>query len=173
MNQLLAQLDATGVDYEIIECDPDLADTAQFCEAYGYSMEQSANTILVVGKSDPQVFAACLVLAHTKLDVNKVVRKRFGVKKASFASGDDTVRLTGMQIGGVTPFGLPRDLPIWVDARVMECDRIILGGGSRDRKVLVVPQVLTEIGAEVVEDLAKQREIGSVGPAASGVESGL
>jgi prolyl-tRNA editing enzyme YbaK/EbsC (Cys-tRNA(Pro) deacylase) len=155
MDSLVAQLDATGIDFEIIDCDPELADTAQFCEAYGYSMEQSANTILVVGKSEPQVFAACLVLAHTRLDVNKVVRKRFGVKKASFASGEDTVRVTGMQIGGVTPFGLPEDLPIWVDSRVMECDRIILGGGSRDRKVLAPPQVLTQIGAEVVEDLAK------------------
>jgi prolyl-tRNA editing enzyme YbaK/EbsC (Cys-tRNA(Pro) deacylase) len=155
MDLLIAQLDETGIDYELIDCDPDLADTAQFCEAYGFAMEQSANTILVVGKSDPAVFAACLVLAHTRLDVNKVVRKRFGVKKASFASGDDTVRLTGMQIGGVTPFGLPHDLPIWIDSRVLDCPQIILGGGSRSRKVLVAPRILIEIGAEVVEDLAK------------------
>ncbi|MFT6392785.1 MAG: prolyl-tRNA editing enzyme YbaK/EbsC (Cys-tRNA(Pro) deacylase) [Ilumatobacter sp.] len=87
--------------------------------------------------------------------MNKVVRKRFGVKKASFASGDDTVRLTGMQIGGVTPFGLPHDLPIWIDSRVLDCPQIILGGGSRSRKVLVAPRILIEIGAEVVEDLAK------------------
>jgi prolyl-tRNA editing enzyme YbaK/EbsC (Cys-tRNA(Pro) deacylase) len=155
MDLLIAQLDETGIDYELIDCDPDLADTAQFCEAYGFTIEQSANTILVVGKSDPAVFAACLVLAHTRLDVNKVVRKRFGVKKASFASGDDTVRLTGMQIGGVTPFGLPHDLPIWIDSRVLDCPQIILGGGSRSRKVLVAPRILIEIGAEVVEDLAK------------------
>jgi prolyl-tRNA editing enzyme YbaK/EbsC (Cys-tRNA(Pro) deacylase) len=155
MDLLIAQLDETGIDYELIDCDPDLADTAQFCEAYGFTMEQSANTILVVGKSDPAVFAACLVLAHTRLDVNKVVRKRFGVKKASFASGDDTVRLTGMQIGGVTPFGLPHDLPIWIDSRVLDCPQILLGGGSRSRKVLVAPRILIEIGAEVVEDLAK------------------
>ena len=152
---LMQQLDATGVGYEIVACDPDLADTAQFCEAYGYSPGDSANTILVVGKSEPPVHAACVVLATTKLDVNKVVRKRLGAKKASFASGDDTVRLTGMQIGGVTPFGLPADLPIWVDARVMERERIILGGGSRDRKVLADPAVLTAVGAEVVDDLAK------------------
>lgn len=152
---LLEQLAATGVDHEIVPCDPDLADTAQFCEAYGYSMDDSANTIVVIGKSDPAVYAACVVLASTRLDVNKVVRKRLGVKKASFANGDDTVEITGMQIGGVTPFGLPDDLPIWVDARVMERDRIILGGGSRDRKVLAPPAVLTAIGAEVVDDLAK------------------
>lgn len=153
---LIDQLEATGVDFEIIACDPELADTAQFCDAYGYALADSANTILVIGKSEPPTFAACVVLANTKLDVNKAVRKRLGAKKASFASGDDTVAITGMQIGGVTPFGLPADLAIWVDARVMRRERVILGGGSRDRKVLATPDVLTAIGAEVVEDLAKE-----------------
>ncbi len=114
-DRLTELLDATGVDYEIFDCDPDLADTAQFCEAYGFSLDESANTILVIGKSDPPVYAACIVLANTRLDVNKVVRKRLGAKKASFADGATTVELTGMEIGGVTPFGLPDDLPIWVD----------------------------------------------------------
>jgi prolyl-tRNA editing enzyme YbaK/EbsC (Cys-tRNA(Pro) deacylase) len=155
-DSLIRLLDSSGAAYEIVECDPALADTAEFCEAYGYSPGDSANTLLVIGKSDPPVFAACLVLATTRLDVNKVVRKRLGVKKASFASGDDTVALTGQQIGGVTPFGLPGDIPIWVDSRVMDRDRIILGGGSRDRKVLASPAILTAIGAEVVIDLAKE-----------------
>lgn len=146
------------MDYELVECDPALADTAEFCEAYGFAPKDSANTIVVVGKSDPRVYAACVVLATTRLDVNKVVRKRFGTKKASFASGDETVEITGMQIGGVTPFGLPADLPVWVDEQVMERSRIILGGGSRDRKVLASPTVLTAVGAEVVCDLAKEIE---------------
>ncbi len=150
----LEMLDAAGEPYEIVDCDPELADTAQFCEAYGYSADDSANTILVIGKSTPPVYAACVVLASTRLDVNKAVRQRFGVKKASFASGDDTVKMTGMQIGGVTPIGLPEDLAIWVDERVMKRDRIILGGGSRDRKVLAPPTLLLAFGAEVVHDLA-------------------
>ena len=149
-------LDATGVGYEIVLCDPDLADTVQFCEAYDFTLDQSANTIVVVGKSDPPTHAACVVLATTRLDVNKVVRKRLGAKKASFANGDDTVRLTGMEIGGVTPFGLPDDLDIWVDSRVMSCEQIILGGGGRDRKVLAPPEILTQIGAVVVDGLAKE-----------------
>ncbi len=155
---LTERLDGTGVPYEIFPCDPDLANTANFCEAYGFAMEDSANTILVVGKTDPPVHAACIVLAHTRLDVNKTVRKRLGVKKASFAPAEVTERLTGMTIGGVTPFGLPADLPLWVDARVMARERVILGGGSRDRKVLAAPAILTAIGAEVVEDLAKPVE---------------
>ena len=149
------RLDALDVEYEIIACDPDLADTAAFCEHYGYAMEDSANTIVVMGKADPPVYAACVVLANTRLDVNKVVRKRLGTRKASFAGAEDTKALTGMEIGGVTPVGLPDGLPLWVDARVMERERIVLGGGGRDRKVLAPPALLTTLGAEVVEGLAR------------------
>ena len=78
------------------------------------------------------------------------------MKKASFAAGEETVAITGMQIGGVTPYGLPPDLPIWIDAAVMTCDQVIVGGGSRDRKLLVPPASLAALpGAEVVADLAK------------------
>ncbi len=152
---LIEALEASGSEFEIFPCDPDLADTAQFCEAYGFALDDSANTILVAGKSDPPVYAVCVVLATTRLDVNRVVKKKLGVRKASFASGAETERLTGMAIGGVTPFGLPPGIPLWVDHRVMERSRIVLGGGSRDRKVLAPPQILTALGAEVVDDLAK------------------
>lgn len=144
-----------GVDHEIVDCDPDLADTALFVDAYGYALEDSANTIVVIGKSDPPVFVACVVLGHTRLDVNRAVRKRLGVKKASFASAADTERLTGMTIGGVTPFALPQGMSIWIDARVMDRQRIVLGGGSRSCKVVGPPVLLTALdGAEVVDGLA-------------------
>ena len=152
---VIDQLEALGLDYEVVPCDPDLADTAAFCEAYGYSPNDSANAIVVVGKSDPPVFAMCLVLADSRLDVNKVVRKRLGTRKASFASADQTVEMTGMQIGGVTPFGSSSELPLWIDARVVERERLIIGGGSRDRKLLVPPETLrSHPTAEVVADLA-------------------
>ncbi|MGH9134610.1 MAG: YbaK/EbsC family protein [Ilumatobacteraceae bacterium] len=154
---VLAQIDGLGVDYEVVPCDPDLADTAAFCEAYGFGLDESANAIVVVGKSEPRTYAACLVLANTRLDVNGVVRRRLGAKKASFASADETIELTGMRIGGVTPFGLAGRLPIWIDARIVDLDRVIVGGGTRDRKLLVPPSALTALaGAEVVPDLAKQ-----------------
>jgi prolyl-tRNA editing enzyme YbaK/EbsC (Cys-tRNA(Pro) deacylase) len=150
---------ATGFPVEVVPCDPELADTAAFCAAYGYGLDQSANAIVVVGKSTPRVYVACLVLATTRLDVNGVVRTRLGVKKASFASADETAELTGMQIGGVTPYGLPAGLPIWIDGRVMACDQVIVGGGSRDRKLLVPPGSLAALpAAEVVEDLARPIE---------------
>ena len=148
-------LDATRVAYELIACDPNLADTAAFCAHYGYPLEQSANTIVVASRRPPGKSAAAVVLSHTRLDVNNRVRKLMGVRKASFASGADTEQLTGMAIGGVTPFGLPDDLPLWVDGHVMTRERIILGGGGRDRKVLAPPTILTALGAEVVEGLAR------------------
>lgn len=152
---VLATAAGTGHPFTVVECDPALADTGAFCAAYGYGLDQSANAIVVVGKGDPRVYVACLVLATTRLDVNGAVRRRLGVKKASFASGDETVALTGMAIGGVTPFGLPAGLPIWIDERVMSVPEVIVGGGSRDRKLLVPPLSLASLpGAEVVPDLA-------------------
>ena len=96
-----------------------------------------------------------MVLATTRLDVNKCVRKKMGVKKSSFASAEETQALTGMQIGGVTAVGLPADLPLWVDSRVMQCEYIILGGGSRSIKIRISPRVfgLTP-NTEIVENLA-------------------
>ena len=146
---------ATGVAFEVMPCDPDLADTAAFCEAYGYSPEQSANTIMVIGKTDPPLFAACVVLATHRLDVNGAVRRRFGVRKASFAPAEATVELTGMTPGGVTPFALPEGLPLWIDAAVMRCAEVVVGGGSRSMKVLCPPAALAALpDAEVIDDLA-------------------
>ena len=147
-------LDGRG-DHELFGCDPALADTAAFCAAYGFAMEDSANTIVVVGKSDPPTYAACVVLATHRLDVNRAVRGRLGTRKASFASPDETRALTGHEIGGVTAFGLPAGLPLLVDAAVMRRERIVLGGGSRSWKVLAPPSILLTIGGvEVVEGLA-------------------
>ncbi len=152
-----AALDGTGVAYEVMDCDPELADTAAFCEHYGVPVEQSANTILVAGKprgGGDKVYVACVVLADTRLDVNGSVRRRLDVKKASFASADETRELTGMLIGGVTAAALPEGMPLWVDARVMDAEWIVLGGGDRSTKIKASPAVLTALGAEVVDQLA-------------------
>ena len=149
-------IDHPELDAEVIECDPDLADTAQFIEAYGYTLDQSANTLVVIGKSDPPVYVACVVLANTRLDVNKVVRKKLGVKKCSFAPSELTEELTGMKVGGVTPIGLSQHMPLWIDSRVMDRERIVLGGGSRSCKFVGAPALLTSLpNVEVVDDLAK------------------
>jgi len=152
---LEGHLRALGQPYELFPCDPALADTAAFCAAYGFDPEDSANTIVVIGKSDPPRFAACVTLAPYRLDVNRTVRDRLGTRKASFAPAEETATLTGMQIGGVTVFGLPDDLPIWVDSRAMTRQRIVLGGGSRSWKVIAAPSILLALpGVEIVEGLA-------------------
>jgi prolyl-tRNA editing enzyme YbaK/EbsC (Cys-tRNA(Pro) deacylase) len=142
--------------HELFPCDPALADTASFCAAYGFALADSANTIVVVGKAGPPVYAACVVLATHRLDVNRAVRSRLRTRKASFASAEETRTLTGHEIGGVTVFGLPVGLPILVDAAVMARERIVLGGGSRAWKVLAPPSILLGLpGVEIVDGLAR------------------
>ncbi len=152
----LAAAAATGEPYEVVMIDPALADTAAFCEHYGYGLDVSANCLLVASRDDPPAVAACLVLATTRLDVNRTVRKLMGMKKLSFAPAELTLERTGMQLGGVTPFGLDASIPLYVDARVMACERVIVGGGSRSVKLLVAPAALTAIGGQVVEGLANE-----------------
>lgn len=152
-------LDSAGVEYEVMSCDPEHADTYVFCERYGIPLEHSANTILIKGKTGEAQFAACVVLADSKLDVSKEVRKRLGARRVSFASADETRAVTGMELGGVTPIGLPPGLPLWVDARVMRQPYVVLGGGDRSSKIKVDPAVFDRIpGVLVIEGLARQRD---------------
>ena len=147
-----------GVPFEVMECDPELADTAAFVAAYGVPADRSANTILVASKGAEPTYVACVLLATTSLDVNNVVRREMGVRKASFAQADPVRELTGLEIGGVTPFGLPAGLPILVDARVMEPDWIVLGGGNRSSKLRLAPDALRSLPElRVIEGLATVR----------------
>ena len=149
-------LEQSGLDFEVWDCDPDLADTAAFCDHYGVDPGKSANTIIIKSKSGEPQYTACVLLATHRLDANHTVRKRLGVRKVSFASAEETRDLSAMEIGGVTPIGLPRELPIWVDGDVMACDFIILGGGNRSSKLKVDPRVLLDLpGCEVVDGLAR------------------
>ena len=151
-------LNSLGVAFEVMECDPALADTAAFVAAYGIPLDRSANTIVVASKGAEPTYAACVVLATTALDVNNVVRREMGVRKASFAAADPVRALTGMEIGGVTPYGLPESVPVLVDARVMEPDWIVLGGGNRSSKLRVGPDALRGLpNLRVVPELGRNR----------------
>ncbi len=157
--RVVEALREAGVPFEEMPCDPELADTAQFCQAYGVPLEQSANAILVASRKPEGHNAVCLVLAHTRLDVNGAVRRRLGVRKVSFAPPELTLELTGQEIGGVTVFGLPEDIPVWVDARVIEPEWVIIGAGSRTAKIKLDPQVFSSLDRfELVEDLARLPE---------------
>ena len=148
-------LQQSGLAFEVWSCDPDLADTARFCEHYGVALENSANAILVRSRTGDSRYALCVLLATHRLNTNHTVRKRLGARNVSFASADETRELTGMQIGGVTPLCLPAGLPIWIDAAVMDCEYVVLGGGNRSSKIKADPRILLlQPGAEVVAELA-------------------
>ncbi len=157
--RVIAALEALGLPFEWIRIDLAHADTAVFCAQYGYPPETSGNTIVVASKKDPKQFVARVVLATTQLDVNKRVRKLMGVSKASFASAAEMHALTGMEVGGVSPFSLPVEIPLYVDTRVMELETVILGGGGRSLKIGISPEVFHKLGAEVVADLGIQRPV--------------
>jgi prolyl-tRNA editing enzyme YbaK/EbsC (Cys-tRNA(Pro) deacylase) len=149
----LAGQDGVGV----AEIDPELADTAAFCERYQVSPAQSANCVVVTGKRDGQArFAACVVLATTRADVNGLARRRLDVRKASFAATELAVAETGMEYGGITPIGLPSGWPVLIDAAVAAAPRVVIGSGVRRSKLTLPGTVLAGLpGAEVLDGLGR------------------
>jgi prolyl-tRNA editing enzyme YbaK/EbsC (Cys-tRNA(Pro) deacylase) len=141
----------------VAEIDPSLADTAEFCEHYGSPLDASANCVVVAGKRGGELrYAACMVMATMRADVNGVIRRRLDARKASFAPMDDAVSLTGMEYGGITPIGLPADWPILLSPEVAAAPELVIGSGIRGSKILVPGDVLAKLpGAEVLTDLAR------------------
>lgn len=138
-----------------LPCDAELADTANFCAHYGFDLADSANTIVAMSrKTDPPRYAVCVLLATTKLDVNKTVCRLLGVKRASFAPAEVTTQATGMKIGGIVAIGVP-DMPVFIDAAVMARKTVIMGGGNRVSKLTLKPSELLKLpNASVIDGLA-------------------
>jgi prolyl-tRNA editing enzyme YbaK/EbsC (Cys-tRNA(Pro) deacylase) len=154
--RVLAELARIGLPYEWIPIEPQYADTASFCERYNYPLDHSANTIIVASRKEPRRFAAGTVRADMRLDVNHAVRQLLGVSRLSFADPEETTRLTGMTMGGVTVLALPKGLPLYVDERLMELDYVILGSGDRSAKVKISPELFRALpDAQIVAGLAK------------------
>ena len=148
-------LQSTKLEFEVMDCDPKLADTKVFCKEYGVNLEDSVNAILVKTKTGELKYAACALLATTRLNINNIIRKKLGARKVSFANIEETAKLTEMDIGGVTPLSLPGSLKLWVDSKVMQRNVIILGGGNRSSKIKVSPKIFNYThNTEIVEDLA-------------------
>jgi prolyl-tRNA editing enzyme YbaK/EbsC (Cys-tRNA(Pro) deacylase) len=145
-----------GRDVLVAAIDPDLADTAAFCERYGVPLDESANCVVIAGRrADTVSYAACVVLATTRADVNGVVRRRLGARKASFAPMDTAVTLCGMEYGGITPIGVPAGWPVLVDRAVLDRDVVVIGSGLRRSKIAVAAAALADLPAsEVIDGLA-------------------
>ncbi len=136
--------------------DPNLADTAAFCQAYDIAPEVGANCIIVEARrADRTWYAACLVLASNMIDVNNKVRRYLDARKISFASKETALELTGMEYGGITPLGLPKDMPILIDEDMLAEDYVIVGSGVRNSKLLVQPKVITDLDQAKVIDIKK------------------
>lgn len=148
---------ARASEVQVAPIDPELADTAAFCAAYDVGLDVSANCVVVVGKREGQErFAACMVLATTRADVNNVVRRLLDVRKASFAPMDVAVRETGMEYGGITPIGLPATWPILIDAAVAATPTVVIGSGVRHSKIALPGAALADLpNAQVVEGLGR------------------
>ncbi|MEV8634062.1 YbaK/EbsC family protein [Streptosporangium sp. NPDC051023] len=145
-----------GLDgVEVAEIDPGLADTAAFCERYGVGLDESANCVIVAAKRAGEVrYAACMVLATMRADVNGVVRRHLDARKISFASQDDAVGLTGMEYGGITPLGLPEEWPVLVDEAVAAHPGVVIGSGVRHSKLALPGAVLAGLKTAQVIKLA-------------------
>lgn len=141
----------------VAEIDPALADTAEFCAAYGSPLDGSANCVVVAGRrGEATRYAACLVLATTRADVNGLVRRRLDARKASFAPMDDAVSITGMEYGGITPIGLPEDWPVLVDAAVAAAAAVVIGSGVRHSKLALPGSLAARLpGVETIEGLGR------------------
>lgn len=138
----------------VAEIDPEQADTATFCARYGVPLAASANCVVVAGKRGGEVRrAACLVLAVHRADVNGVVRRHLDVRKLSFAAQDEATAQTGMEYGGITPFGLPADWPILLDRPVHDAGDVVVGSGVRRSKLVVPGHRLAALPGAVLLEL--------------------
>jgi prolyl-tRNA editing enzyme YbaK/EbsC (Cys-tRNA(Pro) deacylase) len=147
-------------DVLVSEIDTELADTAAFCEAYHIGIDVSANCVIVEARrGDRTWYAACVVLAIHRADINGVVRKYLDARKISFAPMDMAVSLTTMEYGGITPIGLPFDWPIIIDSRVDNSVRVIIGSGLRKSKLLVRGSLLATLPKSTVLDIVKQETV--------------
>lgn len=150
-------LAALPPDALVAEIDPELADTAAFCEAYGVELAQSANCVVVTAKRGGETrFAACVALATTRVDVNGLVRRHLDARKVSFAPMDVAVAESSMEYGGITPFGLPASWPVLVDAAVLGVPLVVVGSGIRGSKLVVTGASLGRLPtAQALPDLAR------------------
>jgi prolyl-tRNA editing enzyme YbaK/EbsC (Cys-tRNA(Pro) deacylase) len=141
---------------QVAAIDPTLADTAAFCEAYESDPRHSANCVVVAGRRAGEVwYAAVLVLASMRADINGVVRRHLDVRKISFAPQEYAVALTGMEFGGITPIGLPDGWPVLVDEAVVAAGTVVIGSGIRGSKLLVDAAQLAALPSAEVLELAR------------------
>ena len=140
----------------VVEIDPALSDTATTQQEFGLQLDTLVNCVVVGGKREgKERFAACVVLADSRADVNGVVKRHLDVRKASFLPMERAVGLTAMEYGGITPIGLPAEWPVLIDRRVIETEVVVIGSGLRRSKILLPGTLLGGLPhCEIIDGMA-------------------
>lgn len=147
-------------DVLVSEIDGNLADTAAFCEAYDIGLDVSANCVVVEAKrADKTWYAACMILATNRADINGAVRRQLDARKISFAPMDTATSLTKMAYGGITPIGLPDDWQLIVDEAITQKAHVIIGSGIRGSKLLVPGSIFANLPNTTIIDIAKKEQL--------------
>jgi Cys-tRNA(Pro) deacylase len=94
-----------------------------------------------------------IVLMHGDRQVStKSLAREIGVKAVEPCRPEVAQRHSGYLIGGTSPFGLRKPLPVWVEYSVLALPRICINGGRRGFLVGLAPQVLVDaLGARPVQ----------------------
>ncbi len=132
-------------DLEIFECLDEFSDTQNFCDHYGFNIEDSCNAILIKAKKPDEFYAMFCVLGANRLDVNHKAKEAMGAKRVSFASKEEAELVTEQIYGGISPLGLPENIKVFVDKNVMEREKLFIGAGNRVSKFFLSPEILIKL----------------------------
>ena len=138
---------------EIFECKDEFSDTQNFCDYYGFDIEDSCNAILIKSKKPTEFYAMFCVLGSTRLDVNQKAKIAMGAKRVSFASREEAEEVTNQIYGGISPLGLPDNIKIFIDKNVMNREKLFIGAGNRVSKFFLSPKLLVDLTDAEVLDL--------------------
>lgn len=156
IHQTISNIFAENLDdLEAFECEDQFSDTQSFCNHYGFKIEDSCNAILLKSKKPNEFFALFCVLGSNRLDVNHKAKNLLNAKKISFASKEEAEGITNQIYGGISPLGLPNEINVFIDKKVMEREKVFIGGGNRVSKFFLKPEVLKNLTNGTVEDLTQ------------------
>jgi prolyl-tRNA editing enzyme YbaK/EbsC (Cys-tRNA(Pro) deacylase) len=144
-------------EFLVAEIDPEFAGGVEVCEKYNIDPKSGANCLVVNGtRGDKKTTAACLVPVGYRYDMNGAVRKALNARQVSVASLEEVMELSHMEYGSITPVGLPSDWFLFIDPKVLETERLVIGGGLKKSKLSIPSKALLSLpNATVLEGLAK------------------
>jgi len=154
IHKTVAKLYEDNKEYlEMFECLDEFSDTENFCNHYGFDIEDSCNAILIKAKKPEEFYAMFCLLGANRLDVNHKAKEAMGAKRVSFASRDEAELVTEQIYGGISPLGLPENIKVFIDKNVIEREKLFIGAGNRVSKFFLSPETLIKLSRAEVLDL--------------------